>query len=131
MTYIFHNRAQDEKQPRLPYKIARAYTAQRVFGYTNRDNIRAEVKETYGNLDEESDWYIRVCGLLLDSLTVTNASLLVTIYTQRWNQVLRRLYGELSDEEKLGFEAKAAEWNVKGPDNHLKPLYVRGVNPSR
>ncbi|TFK89214.1 hypothetical protein K466DRAFT_564277 [Polyporus arcularius HHB13444] len=96
----FNNRTQ-AKKARLPLRINRAYTGERVFESLCRDEIRASVQG-----DDSDEHHIVL-----------------------WNARRKELWEALSQDERDEYEAKAVRWNEEGPDVQLPPAlaYRRAI----
>ena len=91
----YNNRTQ-AKKARLPIRIHRAYTGERVFEALCRDEIREAVQ------DDQTDEHHIVL----------------------WNTLRKELWNALSAEKKKEYEDKAIQWNEEGPDVQLPAAYV-------
>ncbi|RPD52134.1 hypothetical protein L227DRAFT_618066 [Lentinus tigrinus ALCF2SS1-6] len=92
----FNNRIQKNKDraTRLPIRINRSWTGERVFEFMKNSDIREAVRE-----DEPNHQHHIVA----------------------WNLMRRSLWEDLEEDEREDYAALATQWNRNGPDVKLQP----------
>ena len=93
-----NNTPTETKHARLPGRINQSFHPIRIFGHKNRDLVRQTLAKE--NAAHPTD---------------TRA------YIVQWNEMVRRLWGKLSQEEQRPYVRLAELWSVQGPDDDLKP----------
>ncbi len=96
----FNNRTQ-QKKGRVPMKLKRNWTGERVFEFIERSSISAE----------------------RDDSTAPQHGLV------KWNVARSALWKNVSPEAREAFEETAVQWNRGGPDAEYLPMYVKSVFP--
>ena len=96
VSHWFNNQTQ-KKGTRVPLRLRRMYNGRRVYGMEHQKEVREVMVEMLG-VDKHD---------------------LVT-----WNRALKKLWEELDADSRAVYNEMAKEWNLNGPEDHLKPTYV-------
>ncbi|KAI0737563.1 hypothetical protein C8Q80DRAFT_1125329 [Daedaleopsis nitida] len=104
----FNNKAQTLKKGngRLPFKIT-TWNGERVFEAQKRSEIRNTLRAQAGQEPDASpaeDDHAQGSHLV------------------GWNDMRRKMWKALSDSERDEYKETADEWNIDGPESHLKPI---------